>query len=99
MTAPDVRTIVRLLVDTWVPGYNARPEAHRLVITRAVNLCLRHGTTQESSVVYAGYAMLLIAIPGEMRLASEFAEAALRLAERFGDVRATAAIKALSAVV
>ena len=98
MTAPDVRTIVRLLVDTWVPGYNARPEAHRLVITRAVNLCLRHGTTQESSVVYAGYAMLLIAIPGEMRLASEFAEAALRLAER-SDMRSRASVTSLCRVL
>ena len=99
MVSPDVRMAIGLLVDTWVPAYNAAPEAHRLLVMRAVNLCLRHGTTQESTLVYAGYAMLLIAIPGELRLASEFAEAALRLAERFQDVRATAAIKALSAVV
>ncbi len=99
IVAPDVRMAIRLLVDTYVPAYNAAPEAHRLLVMRAVNLCLRHGTTQESSVVYAGYAMLLIAIAGDVRLASEFAEAALRLAERFGDVRATADIKSLSAVL
>ena len=99
IVAPEVRMAIRLLGDTWVPAYNAAPEPHRLLILRAVNLCLRHGTTQESSLVYGGYAMLLIAIPGEVRLALEFAGAALRLAERFGDARATAAIKSLSPVL
>jgi hypothetical protein len=99
IVTPEVRMVIRLLVETWVPAYNARPEAHRLLITRAVNLCLLHGTTQESSVVYAGYAMLLVAIFGEIRLASEFAEVALRLAERFDDLRARSAVQSLCGVI
>jgi predicted ATPase/signal transduction histidine kinase len=99
IAAPDVRMILRLLVEIWVPSYNARPEAHRLHVIRAVNLCLVHGVTPESSVVYAAFALQLVGTSGEIGLASELVDAALRLAERFDDLRARAAVVNIHSVI
>lgn len=51
-----------------------------------VNICLRHGNTPESSVVYNGYARALVCA-GDFRSAFDFSEMALRLAATFDNPR------------
>src|SRR6266702_2212022 len=87
---PDLRIVIRLLVETWVPAYNARPACHALLIARAMGLVLRHGNTAESSAVFGGWAMVLLARFGDARMAFELSQAALQIAERYRDRRARA---------
>ena len=87
---PDLRIVIRLLVETWVPAYNARPACHALLIARAMGLLLRHGNTAESSAVFGGWAMVLLARFGDARTAFELSQAALQIAERYRDRRARA---------
>ncbi len=90
LVAPDLAMALRLLIETWVPAYNARPEYHPLLIVTAVNFALRHGHTAESGLAYSGYAVLLVALFGDIPSALEFADVALLLADRFDDPRSRA---------
>jgi len=90
LVAPDLAMVLRLLIDMWVPAYNARPECHPLLIAKAVQFALLHGNTAESSLAYSGYAVLLVALFGDIPSALEFADAALLLADKFDDPRSRA---------
>ena len=58
-TAPEVRAVINLLSDVAPCAYNGRPPLFPLITLRAVNLSLRHGNTDQSSYVYAIYALML----------------------------------------
>ncbi len=89
MTSPDLRMVVRLLSRAAVVAYNARPECHALLISRAVRLSMLHGTTRDTGVLYGGYALVLLSL-GDIAGAIEFGEAARRFAEKSRDALAHA---------
>jgi len=90
LRAPDLAMVLRLLIELWIPAYNARPECHPLLIARSFHFTLRHGNTKESSLAYSGYAVLLVALFGDIPSALELADTALLLADRFEDPRSRA---------
>jgi PAS domain S-box-containing protein len=85
--AAEVRAVIDLLVDAVPSAYNGRPKLFPLMAMRAVNLSLRHGNTDQSSYAYAVHALMLVGVYGEMAQAFEFSEMALRLNEKFNNVR------------
>jgi predicted ATPase/signal transduction histidine kinase len=91
MVDPEMRIAIRLLIETWVPAYNVRPAWHALLIARAMSLVLRKGSTPDASTVFGGWALVNLGRFGDTRSAFELTQAALRLAERYGDRRARAA--------
>ncbi|NML60992.1 AAA family ATPase [Massilia sp. RP-1-19] len=85
--SPEVRAIIDLLVDAVPSAYNGRPKLFPLVVMRAVNYSLQFGHTDQSSYAYAVHALMLVGVYGEMAQAFEFSEMALRLNEKFKNVR------------
>jgi PAS domain S-box-containing protein len=85
--APEVRAIINLLVDAVPSAYNGRPKLFPMVVMKAVNFSLQYGNTDQSSYAYAVHALMLVGVYGDMAQAFEFSEMALRLNERFNNVR------------
>src|SRR4029453_4915630 len=81
--APDVRAIIDLLVEAAPGAYNGRPKLFPLVTMKAVNFSLCYGNPAQSAHAYAGHALTLVSVYGELEQAFEFSEMALRLNERF----------------
>jgi PAS domain S-box-containing protein len=84
---PVKRTIIDLLVDTAPCAYIARPPLFPLVALEAANRSMRDGNTDQSSYVYAVFALMLVSFVGEMGSAYEFSEMSLRLNERCNNPR------------
>ncbi len=83
----EVRAIINLLVDAMPGAYIGRPQLFPLVAMKAVNFSLRYGNTDLSSYAYAVHALVLVSVYAEMAQAFEYSEMALRLNEKFGNVR------------
>src|SRR5215470_201042 len=65
----------------------SRPALFPLITLRAVNLSLRHGTTDLSSYVYSLYALMLAGGLGDSASALAFSEMAIRMNDRVGVAR------------
>jgi PAS domain S-box-containing protein len=82
---PTAKAIISLIAESmshdhvtarWLP----------FLAAKGVNICLRHGNTGESSVVYDGYARALVGA-GDFQSAFEFSDMALHLAAKFDNPR------------
>src|SRR5205823_294162 len=73
-TVPEVRAVINLLCDAAPCAYIGRPALFPLISLRAVNLSLQHGNTEQSSYVYAVYALMLVGVIGDIPSAFEFSE-------------------------
>jgi PAS domain S-box-containing protein len=84
---PVKRAIIDLLVDTAPCAYIAQPPLFPLVALEAVNRSMRDGNTDQSSYVYAVFAVMLVSFAGDIGSAYQFSELSLRLNERFDNPR------------
>jgi predicted ATPase/signal transduction histidine kinase len=87
MTEARVRAVMALLVDALPPTYIARPALFPLLVLKALNLSLRHGSSAESCFVYSCYGMMLVSIFGDIPAAFEYSKVALRLNEKLADAK------------
>src|SRR5262249_55813790 len=76
------------LATGWTVQYSYFP----LLAARGVNVCLRHGHTAESSLLYEAYAQAR-AGAGDFQSAFEFSDLALRLAAAFENPRLQAIVR------
>ncbi|HUA56426.1 MAG TPA: AAA family ATPase [Candidatus Sulfotelmatobacter sp.] len=84
---PVARAVIDLLVDATPCAYIARPPLFPLVTIEAVSRSIQYGNTDQSSYAYAVYALMLLSVTGDIGSAFEFSEMALRLNDRFNNVR------------
>ena len=82
-TDADVRATISLLAEAMPLVYTARPILWPLITAKGVNLCLRHGPTEESPFVYSCYSMVLVGVCDDIPSALQFSEMAIKLNERF----------------
>ncbi|XXX79091.1 AAA family ATPase [Sorangium sp. So ce134] len=83
-TRPEERAHMRLLAEMVAPAWFADRKQLLLLTSLGVRLALEHGSSSESILPYAGYAMLLAA-EGELRSAQGFGQLAVELARRLED--------------
>lgn len=82
---PDVRAILSLLVDAMPCFFLARPKMFGLLVTKVLSFSLRYGNTAESCAGYTGYAIMLVAIFGEIAAGLQLSELSVALNEKFDD--------------
>jgi predicted ATPase/signal transduction histidine kinase len=87
ITDARVQAVIGLLVDALPPTYIARPALFPLLVCKALNLSLRHGTSAEACFVFSCYGMMLVSIFGDIPGGVEYSKAALRLNEKLGDAK------------
>ncbi|WP_437939572.1 AAA family ATPase [Sorangium sp. So ce341] len=83
-TRPEERAHMKLLAGMLAPAWFADRKRLLLLTSLGVRLALEHGSSCESILPYAAYAMLLAA-EGELRSAQGFGRVAVELARRFED--------------
>jgi PAS domain S-box-containing protein len=86
-TDPVKRAIIDLLVDMAPCAYIAQPSLFPLVALEAVNRSMRDGNTDQSSYIYAVFAVMLVSLTSDIDSAYQFSEMSLRLNERFANPR------------
>jgi PAS domain S-box-containing protein len=84
-TDPNAEMIISLIAESLSHDHVTAQWLPFLAAT-GVNICLRYGNACESSVVYNGYARVLVCA-GDFQSAFEFSEMALHLAGRFDNRR------------
>jgi PAS domain S-box-containing protein len=84
-TDPIAEMIISVIAESLSQDYVTVQWLPFLAAT-GVNICLRHGNTAESAIVYNGYARVLVCA-GYFQSAFEFSEMALRLAAKFDNRR------------
>ncbi|GAB3547633.1 hypothetical protein GCM10027343_27030 [Noviherbaspirillum agri] len=84
---PEPVACIGLLADLVPCAFVARNRLYPLLILKAMNLSLAHGNTEKSCVVYGAYAVVLGSVLGDISSGYEFSELALKLNDRFNDVR------------
>ncbi|WP_437895326.1 AAA family ATPase [Sorangium sp. So ce124] len=82
---PDVRAILGLLVDAMPCFFLSRPKMFGLLVTKILSFSLRYGNTEESCAGYTGYAIMLVAVFGDIPSGFAFSEMSLQLNEKFDD--------------
>jgi histidine kinase len=82
MTDPQKLAAMRVMVGIASAVYSSASAALPVLIFELVRLSARHGNAPESAVGYAGYALALTAILGDVPAGRRFGRLALRLAER-----------------
>src|SRR5262249_17721831 len=92
-TDPTVQMIISLIAESLflATGWTAEYSYFPLLAALGVNVCLRHGHTPESSLLYEAYAQAR-AGAGDFQSAFEFSDLALRLAARFENPRLQAIV-------
>jgi PAS domain S-box-containing protein len=90
---PTVQMIISLIAESLflATGLTVQYSYFPLLAARGVNVCLGHGHTAESSILYEAYARAR-AGAGDFQSAFEFSELALRLAAKFGNPRLQAIV-------
>jgi PAS domain S-box-containing protein len=84
-TDPIAEMIISVIAESLSQDYVTVRWLPFLAAT-GVNICLRHGNTCESAIVYNGYARVLVCA-GDFQSAFEFSEMALRLAAKYDNRR------------
>jgi predicted ATPase/signal transduction histidine kinase/DNA-binding NarL/FixJ family response regulator len=82
---PNARAVMSLLAIAGACAYNAKPTLAPLLYCRALNEALEWGNTEASCMTYISYGSFLVS-RGDIPGAAAFAELALRLNERLGDL-------------
>jgi len=86
----ETRALLGLLSDALAPVYMSRPVLYPLICSNIVKLSIRHGNSEASSSGYMAHANVLASKFLDIETASEFAELALKLDEKFGGTHAKA---------
>ena len=81
----DIRANMRLLSLLGPPAYFSGAEVLTFLVTRAVNLSLRHGPSPYSAFAYVLYGAIHNVRTGEYDIGYAFGSLALALARRFAD--------------
>jgi PAS domain S-box-containing protein len=84
---PKMRTIIDLLVDAAPCAYIGRPTIFPLIALEAVNRSMRYGNTDQSSFAYAIFAIMLVAVVGDIDSAFQYSEMSLKLNEKLNNPR------------
>jgi predicted ATPase/signal transduction histidine kinase/ActR/RegA family two-component response regulator len=83
LTDPHLAVVLRMLERTGSPAFYIDLPLKAFLSLTQVELCMRHGHSPLSAIVYAHYAAMLCG--AEPDLASRLGALAMRLAERFPD--------------
>ena len=76
------------LMSTLMPAtFIGRPALFPLMTLRSLNLSLRFGCAEESCLAFSCYAIMLVAVYGEVDAGFEFSRLAIALNQRFGDAK------------
>ncbi len=73
---------MRIMETVVSAAYSVVPNLFLLMLFRMVRLSVRHGSTQQSAFVYAGYGLILCSIIGDIKSGHRFGELALKLIQR-----------------
>jgi predicted ATPase/signal transduction histidine kinase len=84
-TDPEACAAIGLLVDHLAAALNSGSKTLPLTVLKVLNLCLRHGHTEEACFTYSAAAMVIVATPGDVASAYEFSSLALRLNDKYDD--------------
>src|SRR5215467_13712745 len=92
-TDPTVQMLISLIAESLfvASGWTVQHSYFPWLATRGINVCLRHGHTAESSILYEGYARARVTV-GDFQSAFEFSDMALRLAAKFEHPRLQAIV-------
>ena len=91
-TDPTVQMLISLIAESMSSaGWTMQPSYFPLLTARGVNVCLGHGHTAESSILYEGYARARVDA-GDFQSAFEFSDLALRLAAKCENPRLQAIV-------
>src|SRR5499427_1121882 len=93
VTDPTVQMLISLIAESLfvASGWTVQHSYFPWLATRGINVCLRHGHTAESSILYEGYARARVTV-GDFHSAFEFSDMALRLAAKFEHPRLQAIV-------
>ncbi|NEP32037.1 AAA family ATPase [Moorena sp. SIO3B2] len=83
MTAPEKLAAMSILWRLMPVAYRTNPLLFPLVVLKQVNLSLQNGNCPLSAVSYAGYAVILWQLCGDMDGNNRFGQLALKLLARF----------------
>jgi len=84
MTDERLIAVVGLISAMAKAAYQVRPEICVTICTMAVNLCLKHGNTQDAAVVYMVFGCIFLGgILGRAETGHEFGQLALALIEKY----------------
>ncbi len=82
----DTKVAMNLLGDLWTASYLASNQQWlNLCVLKTLNMTLKQGNTDISSLAYVNYGMML-ANQNDYKLAYEFGELALKVAEKFNNI-------------
>ncbi|MCC3407638.1 MAG: AAA family ATPase [Microcoleus sp. PH2017_10_PVI_O_A] len=82
----DTKVTMHLLGDFWTASYLASNQQWlNLCVLKTVNMTLKQGNTDISALAYVNYGMML-ANQHDYKLAYEFGELALKVAEKFNNI-------------
>jgi diguanylate cyclase (GGDEF)-like protein/PAS domain S-box-containing protein len=85
-TDPQAKIMIELLTNIGGPAYiGSRPELYPLFAYMNLNQVLQYGVTKEACHTFSAYAILQASSLGDLAIAHESSEAAIRLSERFGE--------------
>ena len=83
MTDPDKIAIVQILSKTLSATYIAAPDLMPLLIFRNVNIFVKYGNTNQSSLTYSFYALILCGVLQDIEIGYKFGQLALKLLNKF----------------
>ncbi len=98
MSNPRIKLAMRLLIGMFPPAFisGEQPLFGWLVLKKTA-LTLKYGLAPESALAFTGYALLLSGL-GDVQGAWTFGSLALRLDDRFDDLRSRSATQVLTAL-
>jgi protein kinase len=83
MTVPEIKAIVKLLIDLDPPTYiTSQLNLYGLINVKAVGLSREYGNCQESVKAYANYGFILGYLQGKYQLGYQFGSLALKLSDK-----------------
>ncbi|HYC43073.1 MAG TPA: EAL domain-containing protein [Noviherbaspirillum sp.] len=91
-TDAAAKATIALLVEMLPCTFVARNRLYPLLIYKAVGFSLEYGNTPNSCLAYSGYGMILASRFGDLGSGYAFSDVALRLNEKFQDVRMRGAL-------
>ncbi|MEJ8305486.1 diguanylate cyclase domain-containing protein [Saccharibacillus sacchari] len=98
MSDPRVKLAMRLLIGMFPPAFiSGEQPLFGLIVLKKTALTLKYGIAPESALAFTGYALLLSGL-GDIQGAWTFGNLALRLNERFDDLRSRSATQVLTAL-
>lgn len=84
LTDPDKLAALRILSTIVAPVYIVNPPLFVVVVAEFFAICAMHGNSRYSPIAYTMYSTLQMGVMGDLDAASEYADLAQRLLDRFG---------------